>query len=93
MEHSRAAYDLAVSQVMDELHDESGKTRAELAQTLEMPDLEVTRIEHGAEPLTAGGLLVLMKFYGLSWQDFEARVSAALPKAQETIMKAGHRTP
>lgn len=91
MTHSRAAYELAVAQVIDKLHDQSGLPREKLAEALDMPDLEVTRLENGSEPLSAGGLVVLLKLYGLSWPDFERKVTEELPGAQARIDRASHQ--
>ncbi len=52
-----------------------------------MPDLEVTRIEHGSEPLTAGGLMILLDLYGLSWPELVEKVAAKLPRAEEAIRR------
>jgi transcriptional regulator with XRE-family HTH domain len=90
MEHDRAAYELAIAQVLKTLHEEHGFSRTALAEVLEVTDLAVTRFERGAEPLSAGALMVLLKLHDLSWQEFEERVNAELPSARSRIERAAH---
>jgi hypothetical protein len=72
--HKRAVYDLAVATVVRELHLERRLSRGLVAQALEAPDLELTRIEQGSEPLSAGGLLLLLDHFQVGWPEFRQRV-------------------
>jgi hypothetical protein len=47
--------------------------------------MAVSRIENGAEPLTAGGLILLLDVFDISWDEFLQRVRANLPEAQKRI--------
>lgn len=84
--HKRAAYDLAVGLALRELHKERHAMRERVGAALEVTDLGVTRIETGEEPLTAGGVILLLKLFDLSWEDFLERVQRHLPEAESEIL-------
>ncbi len=84
--HKRAAYDLAVGLTLRELHEERKAMRSKVAQALEVTELAVTRIETGEERLTAGGLILLLKLFDLSWDEFMRRVESNLGKAEAEII-------
>ena len=60
--------------------------RSKVAQALEVTELAVTRIETGEERLTAGGLILLLKLFDLSWDEFMRRVESNLGKAEAEII-------
>ena len=84
--HKRAAYDLAVGLALRELHKERHAMRERVGAALEVTGLGVTRIETGEEPLTAGGVILLLKLFDLSWEDFLERVQRHLPEAESEIL-------
>lgn len=83
--YKQAAYNLAIGLTLEQLHDEQRIQREKIAEALEISELAVTRIEHGAETLTAGSLVLLLDVFDISWDDFMARVKANLPEAQKRI--------
>jgi transcriptional regulator with XRE-family HTH domain len=83
--YKQAAYNLAVGLTLAQLHEEKKIQREKIAEALEISELAVPRIEHGAELLSAGGLILLLDIFGISWDDFIARVKANLPEAQSRI--------
>jgi transcriptional regulator with XRE-family HTH domain len=83
----RAAYDLAIGLVLRELHREQHAMRERVAEALEVTDLGVTRIENGEESLTAGGLVLLLGLFNISWEDFMDRVKAHLAEGESEILK------
>jgi transcriptional regulator with XRE-family HTH domain len=83
--YKQAAYNLAIGLTLEQLHDEQRIQREKIAEALEISELAVTRIEHGAETLSAGSLVLLLDVFGISWDDFMARVKANLPEAQKRI--------
>ena len=83
--YKQAAYNLAIGLTLSQLHDEQRLQREKIAEALEISELAVTRIEHGAETLTAGSLVLLLDVFGISWDDFMTRVKANLPEAQTRI--------
>jgi transcriptional regulator with XRE-family HTH domain len=83
--YKQAAYNLAIGMTLGQLQDEQRVQREKIADALEIDELAVTRIEHGSETLTAGGLVLLLDVFGISWDDFMARVQANLPEAQSRI--------
>jgi transcriptional regulator with XRE-family HTH domain len=85
--HKRAAYDLAVGLALRELHKERHAMRERMAAALEVSDLGVTRIETGEEPMTAGGLILLLGLFNLSWEEFIGRVEAHLAEGESEILK------
>jgi len=85
--HKRATYDLAVGLALRELHKERHAMRERVAEALEVTDLGVTRIEKGAESLTAGGLILLLELFNLSWEEFMGRVAAHLAEGESEILK------
>ena len=84
--HKRATYDLAVGLTLRELHEERKAMRSKVAQALEVTELAVTRIETGEERLTAGGLIMLLRLFDLSWDEFMRRVESNLGKAEAKII-------
>jgi plasmid maintenance system antidote protein VapI len=84
--HKRATYDLAVGLTLRELHEERKAMRSKVAQALEVTELAVTRIETGEERLTAGGLILLLRLFDLSWDEFMRRVESNLGKAEAEII-------
>ena len=85
MVYKQAAYNLAIGLTLEQLHDEQRIQREKIAEALEISELAVTRIEHGAETLSAGSLVLLLDVFGISWDDFMTRVKANLPEAQKRI--------
>lgn len=85
--HKRATYDLAVGLALRQLQKEHHVERERVAAALEVPELAVTRIETGEEPLTAGGLILLLGLFNLSWEAFLARVEAQRAHAESEILK------
>jgi transcriptional regulator with XRE-family HTH domain len=83
--YKQAAYNLAIGLTLEQLHDEQRIQREKIAEALEISELAVTRIEHGAETLSAGSLVLLLDVFGITWDDFMARVKANLPEAQKRI--------
>jgi transcriptional regulator with XRE-family HTH domain len=83
--YKQAAYNLAIGMTLRQLHEEQKLQRDKIAETLEISELGVSRIEHGSELLTAGGLVLLLNMFDISWDDFMARVKANLPEAQSRI--------
>ncbi|ESR25336.1 hypothetical protein [Lutibaculum baratangense] len=81
----KAVYDVAIAHVLRKLHDEGHIPRDVLAKALDVPELELTRIELGSEPLSAGGLVMLLEFSKLSWDEFLGRVQAELPAAEKSV--------
>ncbi len=84
--HKRATYDLAVGLTLRELHEERKAMRSKVAQALEVTELAVTRFETGEERLTAGGLILLLSLFDLSWDEFMRRVESNLGKAEAGII-------
>jgi len=84
--HKRATYDLAIGRTLKQLHGERKAVRTKIAAALEITELAVTRIEIGEEKLTAGGLVLLLKLFNLSWDEFIGRVEANLPSAEADII-------
>jgi plasmid maintenance system antidote protein VapI len=85
--HKRAAYELAVGLALRELHEEHHAMRERVAAALEVPELAVTRIETGEEKLSAGGLILLLNLFNLSWDAFLERVRKHLPDAESEILR------
>jgi transcriptional regulator with XRE-family HTH domain len=83
--YKQATYNLAIGITLGQLHDEQRLQREQIAEALEISELAVTRIEHGAETLTAGSLVLLLDVFGISWDDFMARVKTNLPDAQKRM--------
>ena len=83
--YKQAAYNLAIGLTLQQLHEEQRIQREKIADALDISELAVSRIEHGAELLTAGGLVLVLDVFGISWDDFMARVKANLPEAQKRI--------
>lgn len=84
--HKKAIYNLAVGLTLRELHDERHIEREKLAEALEISDLTVTRIENGAERMTAGELILMLDVFNLGWEDFMTRVKANLEKAEAQMV-------
>jgi transcriptional regulator with XRE-family HTH domain len=84
--HKRATYDLAVGLTLRELHEERKAMRSKVAQALEVTELAVTRIETGEERLTAGGLILFLRLFDLSWDQFMRHVESNLGKAEAEII-------
>ena len=83
--HKKETYNLAVGLVLQELHKERKLPRESIAEALELSELEVTRVEHGAETLSAGSLLLLLDLFDVTWEDFMGRVRANLDTAESQI--------
>ena len=90
MDFSRQQHELAVASVIRKLHEEKNISRDDLAKFLQFPELEITRLENGSEPLSVGALFGLLEYYGLSWPEFEAMVNDALPEAKSWMDKISH---
>jgi transcriptional regulator with XRE-family HTH domain len=84
--HKKETYNLAVGLVLQELHNERKLSRDKIAEALEITELGVTRIEHGAETMSAGSLVLLLDLFDVSWDDFMARVRANLSNAEAQIL-------
>lgn len=84
--HKRATLDLAVGLTLRELCEERLAIREQVAAMIEVTDLGVTRIETGEEPLSAGGLILLLGLFGLTWEEFVFRLRAHLPEAESEIL-------
>lgn len=83
--HKKETYNLAIGLVLQELHKERKLPREKIAEALEISDLEVTRVEHGAETMSAGSLVLLLDLFDVSWEDFMQRVRANLDTAESQI--------
>ena len=83
--HQCAVFELAIAHAVEEIQKEKSITREEMAAALEMPELEVTAFELGERRLSAGGLLVLLDLFRLSWQDFEKRLKKHIDRARSEI--------
>lgn len=83
--YKQAAYNLAIGMTLEQLHKEQKIQREQIAEKLEISELAVTRVEHGAETLSAGSLVLLLEVFDVSWDDFMSRVRANLPEAQTRI--------
>ena len=83
--HKKETYNLAIGIVLQELHQERKLPREQIAEALEITELAVTRVEHGAETMSAGSLLLLLDLFDVSWDDFMKRVKANLVKAEAQI--------
>ncbi|KAB2939576.1 MAG: hypothetical protein K8F92_06460 [Hyphomicrobium sp.] len=85
--HNRATLDLAIGLLLRELCEERHAMRKQVASVLELTDLGVTRIENGEETLSAGGLILLLSFFQLTWEEFLMRLRAHLPDAESEILE------
>jgi transcriptional regulator with XRE-family HTH domain len=83
--HKKETYNLAIGLVLQELHAEAKLQREQIAEALEISEMAVTRVEHGAEILSAGSLVLLLDLFDVSWDDFTRRVRANLDKAAAQI--------
>ena len=83
--YKQAAYNLAIGLTLQQLHEEQKLQRENIADALEISELAVSRIEHGAELLTAGGLVLLLDVFNISWDEFISRVKGNLAEAQSRI--------
>ncbi len=83
--HKKETYNLAIGIVLQELHQERKLPREQIAEALEITELAVTRVEHGAETMSAGSLVLLLDLFDVSWDDFMQRVKANLAKAEAQI--------
>lgn len=83
--HKKETYNLAIGLVLQELHAERKLPREKIAEALEIDELGVTRVEHGAEIMSAGSLVLLLDLFDVSWDDFMKRVKANLDKAEAQI--------
>lgn len=85
--HNRATLDLAVGLALRELCEERFAMREQVAAALELSDLAVTRIETGEETISAGGLILLLNLFDLTWAEFLLRLKGHLPDAESEILK------
>jgi transcriptional regulator with XRE-family HTH domain len=83
--HKKETYNLAIGIVLQELHAERKLPREKIAEALEISELDVTRMEHGAETMSAGSLVLLLDLFDVSWDDFMQRVKANLSTAESRI--------
>jgi transcriptional regulator with XRE-family HTH domain len=83
--YKQAAYNLAIGMTLQQLHEEQKIQREQIADKLDISELAVTRIEHGSEILSAGGLILLLEVFDVTWDEFMQRVRANLPEAQTRI--------
>jgi len=83
--HKKETYNLAIGLALQKLHQERKLPREKIAEALEIPELAVTRIEHGSEIMTAGSLVLLLDLFDVSWDDFLQRVKAHLDEAEAQI--------
>ncbi len=82
--HKKDTYNLAIGLALQELHNEQKPPREKIAQALELSELDVTRIEHGSETLSAGSLCCCSTFRRHLGR-FRHRVRANLDKAEAQI--------
>ncbi len=68
--HKKDTYNLAIGLALQELHNEQKLPREKIAEALELSELDVTRIEHGSETLSAGSLVLLLELFDVTWDDF-----------------------
>jgi transcriptional regulator with XRE-family HTH domain len=85
--HKRAIYDLAIGLALRELQNEHNVARERVASALEVTELGVTRIETGEEPLTAGGVILLLDLFNMSWEAFMTCVARHLAEGEADILK------
>ena len=83
--HKKETYNLAIGLTLQELHEERKMPREKIAEALEISELAVTRVEHGAEIMTAGSLVLLLDLFDVSWDDFLKRVKSHLDAAEAQI--------
>jgi transcriptional regulator with XRE-family HTH domain len=83
--HKKETYNLAIGLTLQELHAERKMPREKIAEALEISELAVTRVEHGAEMMTAGSLVLLLDLFDVSWDDFLRRVKSHLDEAEAQI--------
>ncbi len=83
--HKKETYNLAIGLTLQELHEERKMPREKIAEALEISELAVTRVEHGAEIMTAGSLVLLLDLFDVSWDDFLKRVKSHLDEAEAQI--------
>ena len=83
--HKKETYNLAIGIVLQDLHAERKLPREKIAEALEISELDVTRMEHGAETMSAGSLVLLLDLFDVSWDDFMQRVKANLSTAESRI--------
>jgi transcriptional regulator with XRE-family HTH domain len=83
--YKQAAYNLAIGMTVAQLIDEKKVQREKIAEALDISELAIPHIERGGEALSAGGLILLLDIFGMSWDDFLARVKTNLPEAQKQI--------
>jgi hypothetical protein len=83
--HKKETYNLAIGIVLQELHAERKLPREKIAEALEISEFDVTRMEHGAETMSAGSLVLLLDLFDVSWDDFMQRVKANLSTAESRI--------
>jgi transcriptional regulator with XRE-family HTH domain len=83
--HKKETYNLAIGLVLQALHAEAKLQREQIAEALEISEMAVTRIEHGAETMSAGSLVLLLDLFDVSWDDFMRRVRANLEQAASQI--------
>lgn len=83
--YKKEAYNIAIGLVLQELHAEAKLQREQIAEALEITEMAVTRVEHGAETMSAGSLVLLLDLFDVSWDDFMSRVRANLQKATGQI--------
>jgi transcriptional regulator with XRE-family HTH domain len=85
MVYKQAVYNLAIGMTLEQLHAEQKIHRDQIAEKLEISEMAVSDIENGAEVLTAGGLVLLLELFDISWDDFLSRVRANLAEAQTRL--------
>ena len=83
--HKKETYNIAIGLVLQELHVEAKLQREQIAEALEISEMAVTRVEHGAETMSAGSLVLLLDLFDVSWEDFMRRVRANLDTAASQI--------
>ncbi len=83
--YKQAVYNLAIGMTLEQLHQEQKIHREQIAEKLEISEMAVSDIENGAEALTAGGLVLLLELFDISWDDFLSRVRANLAEAQTRL--------
>jgi transcriptional regulator with XRE-family HTH domain len=84
--HKKGTYDLAIGMTLHELQEERNIAREDMAKVLEISDLAVTRIENGAETMTAGDLVLLIEHLNITWEEFLERVRKNHQKAEEQMI-------
>lgn len=83
--HKRATFEIASGKAFEAIQNEKQIPRDQLAAALEVDELEIPRICAGSDPLSVGVLLLFMKTYDVSFEDFHAKVLTMLEAAEAEV--------